>query len=78
MFGRRSNACLFCYREESFLRTTVTGKCAACYGSGVNLQINSPEPKCRPCRGTGVCPTCGGTARNDRRKPLPDIPASTS
>jgi hypothetical protein len=37
------------------------GRCSACFGSGTNLHLNSPEPKCRRCKGTGVCPSCDGS-----------------
>ena len=41
------------------------GKCARCDGTGVNPHLNSAEPKCPHCRGTGACPTCNGTGYTD-------------
>jgi hypothetical protein len=37
------------------------GKCSKCDGTGVNTQLNSAEPKCPYCHGTGVCGTCNGS-----------------
>jgi hypothetical protein len=37
------------------------GRCATCHGSGTNLRLNSPDPLCRRCKGTGVCPSCDGS-----------------
>jgi hypothetical protein len=37
------------------------GKCSKCYGTGINLKLNSGEAKCGNCGGTGSCPNCGGT-----------------
>ena len=37
-----------------------TGKCGKCDGTGINTQLNSAQPKCPYCRGTGVCATCNG------------------
>ena len=37
------------------------GRCAVCHGTGVNPHLNSDEPKCPACGGTGVCPSCKGT-----------------
>jgi hypothetical protein len=73
--NRPRNVCLDCYREEHLLWNSVTGKCAECRGSGVNLSLSLPEPKCRFCKGTGICPTCGGTARLYPRLSLPGDPA---
>ena len=39
------------------------GRCGKCNGTGINTQINSAQPKCPYCHGTGVCATCGGTGR---------------
>ena len=50
------NVCPDCDRTGC---CAVLGKCSKCYGTGVNLQLNSDEPKCRNCGGTGRCPTCG-------------------
>ena len=36
------------------------GRCADCHGTGLNVHLNSDDPKCRSCGGTGVCPTCHG------------------
>ena len=41
------------------------GKCAQCNGTGINTQLNSAEPKCPYCKGTGVCATCHGTGVPD-------------
>jgi hypothetical protein len=37
------------------------GKCAQCNGTGVNTQLDSAQPKCPYCKGTGLCGTCGGS-----------------
>jgi len=37
------------------------GKCARCYGTGVNLKLNSDSGKCDFCDGTGHCAGCNGT-----------------
>ena len=37
------------------------GRCAACHGSGQNFHLNSQDPKCRSCQGTGVCSSCEGS-----------------
>jgi DnaJ-class molecular chaperone len=39
----------------------ANGKCAQCHGTGVNTQLDSAQEKCPFCKGTGVCPTCGGS-----------------
>jgi hypothetical protein len=36
------------------------GKCGKCDGTGINTQLDSDQPKCPYCKGTGVCSTCGG------------------
>ena len=45
-----------------------SGKCARCFGTGQNTQLNSPEPKCPECRGSGVCTVCRGSGK---REPAP-------
>jgi len=40
---------------------TGNGKCAQCDGTGVNPQLDSAQPKCPNCGGSGVCPSCGGS-----------------
>lgn len=51
----QSKLCPYCYREEiSLFRVRISGKCSDCYDSGVNLRLNSPEPKCKRSDGT-VC-----------------------
>ena len=37
------------------------GKCGRCDGTGINTQLDSAQPKCPYCAGSGVCATCGGT-----------------
>ena len=37
------------------------GKCSQCFGSGINLRLNSPDRQCEKCQGTGTCPTCQGS-----------------
>jgi DnaJ-class molecular chaperone len=39
----------------------ANGRCAFCHGTGVNPQLNSAQPKCPSCDGTGVCPSCQGS-----------------
>ncbi len=41
-----------------------TGQCAACTGTGVNLNLGSSEPKCPKCHGSGNCPDCGGSGNS--------------
>ena len=41
------------------------GKCGQCNGTGVNTQLDSDQPQCPYCRGTGVCATCGGSGLPD-------------
>src|SRR5512142_1390954 len=36
------------------------GKCGSCFGSGVNVRLNSPDHVCPSCAGTGVCSSCHG------------------
>lgn len=38
-----------------------SGQCAECFGSGTNVALNSDEPRCLNCKGSGVCPVCGGS-----------------
>jgi hypothetical protein len=35
-----------------------TRECKVCFGTGNNPALNSDEPKCLNCDGTGVCPAC--------------------
>ncbi len=37
------------------------GRCGKCYGTGINLKLNSDRDKCDCCRGTAICPYCHGT-----------------
>jgi hypothetical protein len=37
------------------------GKCGQCNGTGINTQLDSDQPKCPFCRGSGVCQACGGS-----------------
>ena len=37
------------------------GKCGKCHGTGINTQLNSAQPECPFCAGTGICSTCGGS-----------------
>jgi hypothetical protein len=37
------------------------GRCGKCDGTGINTQLNSIQPKCPYCHGTGICATCNGT-----------------
>jgi hypothetical protein len=39
------------------------GRCGKCNGTGINTQLDSAQPKCPYCHGTGVCATCGGSGR---------------
>lgn len=32
-----------------------------CLGSGTNLRLNSADPMCPNCKGSGACPACGGS-----------------
>lgn len=36
------------------------GRCARCHGTGINPQIDSAQPECPFCRGSGTCADCGG------------------
>ncbi len=47
-----------------------TGECAECFGSGVNVHLNSEENECRSCHGKRKCVDCAGTGRRDG---VPDI-----
>ena len=40
-----------------------SGKCGACFGTGQNTHLNSPDPLCPRCSGTGVCQICQGSGR---------------
>jgi len=55
LFGR--GKCIHCDPKGS-------GKCPSCYGTGQNMHLNSPEPKCPECRGTGVCTVCRGSGKS--------------
>ena len=52
-----------------------SGKCGACFGTGQNTHLNSPEPLCSACSGTGVCQICKGSgnvqATYDKPWPMP-------
>lgn len=61
--GRRTNVCPDCDRSGW---GAVLGNCSRCFGTGVNVELNSEDPKCRNCGGSGKCPTCGGTGRLSR------------
>jgi len=37
------------------------GRCGQCNGTGTNTQLDSAQPQCPYCKGTGVCQTCGGS-----------------
>jgi hypothetical protein len=56
MPGRRAR-CPDC--DTGFLQGD--GKCSTCHGSGVNVHLNSDEPNCEKCNGTGICQACGGS-----------------
>jgi hypothetical protein len=36
-----------------------TGKCQECDGSGQNPHLNSDDPRCPGCHGSGSCSVCG-------------------
>ena len=40
-----------------------SGKCGACFGTGQNAHLNSADPHCSQCSGTGVCRICQGSGR---------------
>jgi len=44
---------------EGFLEGN--GRCGHCNGTGINTQLDSAQPACPYCKGTGVCATCGGS-----------------
>lgn len=46
------------------------GRCSLCHGTGTNLHLPDPTPKCRGCQGTGVCRGCGGKGLVLRERPL--------
>jgi len=50
-----------CVRCES----VGNGKCAACYGSGADVHLNSGETYCQDCGGTALCPYCEGSGCAD-------------
>jgi len=52
---------------------SANGKCGQCDGTGINIKLNSDEPKCPSCGGTGVCATCGGTGTRDWGEEGPTI-----
>lgn len=54
LFG--ANQCRSCDPRGS-------GKCGACFGTGQNTHLNSPDPQCSRCAGTGVCQICQGSGR---------------
>jgi DnaJ-class molecular chaperone len=61
VYGHRGNrGCPDCNGWIWFLLRR-DGKCKMCCGSGINVHVSSTEPKCDNCKGTGICPTCGGT-----------------
>jgi hypothetical protein len=62
--------CPDCYREEQLLWEVITGKCASCHGSGFELALHRLDHICRKCKGTRICPTCGGTALRNFRLSL--------
>lgn len=57
MFGRHK--CPAC--EGSKFPFRGNGKCGKCFGTGVNVVLSAPDPKCEACDGTGICHVCGGT-----------------
>jgi hypothetical protein len=56
-----------------------SGKCGGCYGTGQNTHLNSSEPKCRECSGSGACRECLGSGKTreisaeDKRYLMPDF-----
>jgi len=40
-----------------------SGRCGTCFGTGQNTHLNSPDPHCSQCAGTGVCQICKGTGK---------------
>jgi DnaJ-class molecular chaperone len=53
---QRSGRCPDC-AEGAFVGN---GRCSQCNGTGINTRLDSDEPKCPACDGTGVCGTCRG------------------
>jgi hypothetical protein len=51
--------CPDCCSDVLFLANI--GKCIECSGTGINIHLNSDQPACPNCGGTGVCPSCRGT-----------------
>ncbi len=68
--GGTSKKCEDCEGGIPLIRGN--GKCSQCYGSGVNVRLNTPDGQCENCKGTGGCPTCGG-AGFVRKATLPDM-----
>src|SRR4051812_20615388 len=66
LFG--ANKCGGCYPRGS-------GRCGACFGTGHNTHLNSPDPNCSQCSGTGVCQICKGSGKAqgayDKPWPMP-------
>jgi hypothetical protein len=54
---RRGVVCPDC-DSGGFIRD---GKCRVCYGTGINIHLDSAAPDCENCKGSGMCPTCGGS-----------------
>lgn len=44
-----------------------TGECAECYGSGVNVHLNSEDNECPSCHGTRKCVERAATGRGAAR-----------
>jgi hypothetical protein len=54
--SRGGKKCIHCDPKGS-------GICSECFGTGQNVHLNSPEPKCPRCAGSGQCPVCRGSGK---------------
>lgn len=58
MENQNFTECKGCYKYDVY--STANGKCSECKGTGERFNGNT-YVQCHRCKGTGVCPGCGGS-----------------